>query len=189
MEILKFDMSEFKKKLKNPQISSLMTDLVNDYLSKFYNFKSVDELVLNYEKKIKYFKTLDKKSKLIFYIGYIDDIPVCFMTILFINQSFLSVMNKKSLKENAELLNVQDKCRITYGMHLYVGPAIRKKGICKKFLSLLIKDFTKQKINYFITDIVDDNIPSIKCHIYNKFVSRLPSFFKNSHTYVRVLDY
>jgi hypothetical protein len=107
------------------------------------------------------------------------------MAILETNETFLKTIHKNDIRQNRIALGIDDrKLRIAYGSNLFVSSASRKKGICKAFLGELLKTV---KADYFITDINDQNIPSIKCHLYNKFVKKVPSFYHDSSVYVRRL--
>ena len=159
---------------------------IEQYLKKLININNITEFI-NYNKTyLEKYKKADNKSKIIFHI-LIDkdnDKIIAIEKTLKISDGFFTIKYFTPLKKE---YNIPDNNFIYYAINLYVSPEYRGQRLCNKLLKMVQKTAVKKNIKFIISEIHNDNVPSIKCHLSSGFIKTNILSYKDSYFYIVLL--
>jgi RimJ/RimL family protein N-acetyltransferase len=169
------------KKINSNKIYKDFTQkYIDNYLKKI-KINTIDEFIQYNLRHLEKYKLYDSNTKIYFHymVDKKENRIVSMEKSIIMNKHFFDIKYFKNI-----INDINSVKEVSYNINLYVDEHYRGKSICKNLLQRIIKNCKKNNINYIISEINDDNIPSIKCHLANNFVKTNIISYPNTYFYI-----
>jgi len=170
--------------------NKLYVDFINlyikEYLYELIHINNTDDFIKYNKNYLEKYKKVDNSSKIIFHllINKEKDKIIGIEKTLKISDGFFKLKYFTPLKQEYK---IPDNSFIYYAINLYVSPEYRGQKLCNKILKMIQKTAIKKNIKFIISEIHNDNIPSIKCHLSSNFIKTDILSYKDSYFYIALL--
>lgn len=190
MKYKKVSYNYLTKQIKNN--NKMYVDFINkyisEYLEKFLRIKTIGEFIEyneKYQKKFSENTENTKDTSLSFHLLIDEKLNkiVAIEKTLKITKKFFDIKYFTELKKYCKI----DNEYIYYAVNLFVDPEYRGQHLCQKILKKIKKKGQEKNIKYIISEIHNNNIPSIKCHEKNGFVKTDIFSYRDTPFYVSEL--
>jgi hypothetical protein len=155
---------------------------ISNYLKKF-KIDSIDTFKSINIKQLNFYKEYYKNVKIYFHYLYDKEVD----KIIAIEKTIDMDKNFYNIKYFKDILPEDEQDYTIYGINLYIDENYRGKSLCKKLINNIQQNSKKHNFKYIISEIHDQNIPSIKCHISADF-KKLPIVsYRDTYYYIKKL--
>ena len=165
---------------KSNMYSKFIEKYILNYLSKF-KINSFEQFINSNTSHLDFFKKYDSDAKI--YFSYLTDKQnkkiIAIEKTIMMNEKFFDIKYFNDI--------VEQKDNVLYGINLFVDEDYRGKSLCKHLLSRIKLNAKKNNVKYIVSDIHDENIPSIKCHLSQDFKKLNVLSYKNTYFYIAIL--
>lgn len=170
--------------IKKINLNTIYKDFIQKYIDNYLKkikINTIDEFIEYNIRHLKKYKLYDPNTQIYFHymIDKKENTIMCIEKSIRMNQHFFDIKYFKNIINNKN--NIK---QVSYNINLYVDENYRGKSVCKTLLQRIIKNSKKNNINYIISEINENNIQSIKCHLSNNFVKTNIISYPNTYFYI-----
>jgi len=162
---------------------------IKNYLSKF-KIDSLEKFINTNLSQLQFYKNYDKDCEI--YFHYLIDKSInkiiAIEKVIDINENFFNIKYFKDIKQKITNSTINSTINtVIYGINLYVDENYRGKSLCKLLLTKIQSNSKKHNKEYIISEIHEENIASIKCHLSSGFQKTNFISYPNTYFYINKL--